>query len=807
MNEHWTVPMRQLVRHAGFPSLRDGRCRADSGRSCLGRFFCLTVLVGALSLAEAGPFAPASERVEYDDPAVGGTRLLTGRQVAAASEDSYASSARPGGNLVAGYGPATQRVELAGGGSVSLMRADDGNWWIGTSPVENGHLYVQEGRAHVLELAGETWRPARYAIQSVAGSTGVVDGIPAIDSSLFGPCDAAVDLAGNLYVADSRNQRIRIVDSSGTISTFAGTGDWGYGGDGGPAIDAQFSFPCGVAAGAAGDVYVADVENHRVRKIDASTGVISTFAGTGDRGYGGDGGAAIRARLTRPTGVATDDAGNVYVADYGNSRVRRVDGSTGTITTLQGKRSSAPRFGGWGVAVDSSGNVYVADPRHRLVRRLDIVTGKLTTLASSIDRGYEGFGGAATWAQFVAPNGIAVDSSRNLYVADPSGGLVHRIDGITGAITILPPRRSRAAPDDARRPTWVRLRAPQGVAVDVLGNVYIADSADHRVRKVDIATQAITTVAGTGQWSYFASPDSLAADALGNLFFVDGHRVWKLDSTGTVTAFAGTGKAGRKGDGGLAVDASLRFPGGLATDAEGNVYIGECGNVRRVDTSGIITTIAGTGGRGGRLVILEDHVPALEARLNCVERLAIDGVGNMYAVESENGIFLPYLLRVDTAGTISLFASQAWSNQGWDGRPEFEVGLSNPRDLAADSAGSVYVADAGNSRILRIDTMARSVTTILETKGYSPAAVAADEAGNVYVGGGRRIRMIDAEGAVSLIAGSGRGGFSGDGEPAAGAGLSVSGMVVDPSGSVWFTDPFGRRIRVVERWPGPADLQ
>ena len=666
-------------------------------------------------------------------------------------------------------------------------------------------------------------------IRSVAGRTDVADGIPAVTATLFGPCATAVGPAGRVFVADSLNHRIRVVDSSGLISTVAGTGDWGYGGDGGPAIQARLSFPCGIAVDGTGNLFVADVENHRVRRIDAATGTITTFAGTGHAGDAGDGGPAERARLASPTGVAVDDAGTVFIADFGNGRVRMVDPVTRSITTLRGKRPWAlsgdgrpappAGFAGWGVAVDSNGHLYVADPRHRLVSRLDIAANTLETLASSIDRGYEGYGGASTWARLLAPQGVAVDGAGHVYVADPLGGSVHRIDGETGAITRLVLDRRQHFESDAGAVTTPSFRSPQGVAVDVQGHLYIVDSGDHRVRRVDKGTWEITTLAGTGAWNdgweggtaesaRFARPESLTVDRGSNVFFVDSNRVWKLDRhTGALTALAGTGERGYSGDGGLAIDAKLQSPSGLATDSQGNLYVGECRRVRRIDASGVITTLAGTGRREGRLVILEGRIPALEAHLNCVERLAADGVGNLYLVESENGVPLPYVLRIDAAGTVSLFAGQAWPFSGGNGRPEFEVSLSAPIDLATDSSGRVYVSDARTGRIVRIDPPARSVATILEAEGYSPEALAADAAGNVYIGGGHRIRLFDAQGEVSVIAGNGRGGFSGDGDSAGAAGLSVSGMATDRFGAIWFTDPNGRRLRVLEPWHGQSEAR
>ena len=707
-------------------------------------------------------------------------------------------------------------VGLAGGDQILAAPASDATWPTETARGERILERVHEGWIRAFGPVEETSRPPSYVIRSVAGSTDVADGVPAVEAALFGPCAVAIDSGGDLFVADSRNQRIRKVDASGVISTFAGTGDWGYGGDGGRATQARLSFPCGLALDSAGNLYVSDVENHRVRRIEAATGVISTFAGSGEPGFRSDGDLAIKARLTLPTGVAVDPAGAVYVADSGNNRVRWIDAS-GVIRTLRGRRLSqyaadgspaqASRFGGWGVAVGRSGSVYVAEPKRRRVSRLDIPTGVLTTLASSFDRGYEGDGGPSTWTRLVYPQGVAADMADNVYIADPLGSRVHRIDSVTGRITTLPATTPRRAGGLVVQTGW---GSPRGVAADVTGDLYVTDSTGHRVRMMSASTGDVTTLAGTGDWSdgwtggpaaqaRFASPVAPVLDAGGNLFFVDSNRVWRLDTAGTVSVFAGTGEPRFGGDGGLATASSLRSPRALAIDAAGNIYVGECGRVRRIDAVGTITTIAGSGRRS---VLLEDRVAALAAELHCIESLAVDGLGNVYLLESENGILLDYVLRIDSEGSMSVFAGKRWPFLPSDTGPDYEIRLSRPTDLAVDSAGNVYVADSGNNRVVRIDVSSRSIATILDARHYRPRTVAVDEFENVFVGGGNQIRLIDAGGTVSVIAGTGLGGFSGDGKPAVTAELSVSGIAIASNGVVWFTDPSSRRIRVLEPWRG-----
>ena len=320
------------------------------------------------------------------------------------------------------------------------------------------------------------------------------DGGPASNALLSFPRGVAVDSAGNVYVADTFNRRVRRIDAeTGIIETLAGTGSNGHGGDGGPASDALLSLPRDVAVDSAGNVYVADTLNHRVRRIDAETGIIETLAGTGERGYGGDGGAASDALLHQPHGVAVDSAGNVYVADTSNRRVRRIDAETGIIETLAGTGERG--YGGdggpasdallslpYGVAVDATGNVFLADALNQRVRRIDAATGVIETLAGTGGNGHGGDGGPASGAQLSFPRDVAVDSAGNVYVADTSNRRVRRVDAETGMIATLASTGELGYGGDGGPASDALLHQPYGVAVDSAGNVYVADGSDHRVR-------------------------------------------------------------------------------------------------------------------------------------------------------------------------------------------------------------------------------------------------------------------------------------------------------------------------------------
>ena len=308
----------------------------------------------------------------------------------------------------------------------------------------------------------------------------------AIDAQLRSPQDVAVDTAGNLYIADAINRRIRKVNPSGIISTIAGTGVEGFSGDGGPALDAQLSYPAGVTVDAAGNLFFSEYFNNRIRRVDSS-GTITTIAGTGEKGFAGDGGPAVEAQLSYPVGVAVDAADNLFIADFGNRRIRKVDPS-GTISTFVAL-SGNPR----GVAMDAAGNLFYADSIYTGVRRVD-PSGTITTIAGIERSGFSGDGGPAVQAQLRAPADVAVDRAGNLYIADENNHRIRRVDS-SGIITTIAGTGVRGFAGDGGPAVAAQLDHPRGVAVDAAGNLYIADHVNHRIRRVD-PSGTITTVAG-----------------------------------------------------------------------------------------------------------------------------------------------------------------------------------------------------------------------------------------------------------------------------------------------------------------------
>ena len=663
--------------------------------------------------------------------------------------------------------------------------------------------------------AADDWIIETFAGGSYFGG----DGGAATAAQLNSPYDVAVDGSGNLYIADSSNHRIRKVDSSGNISTVAGNGTSGFGGDGGAATAAQLNFPRGMALDGSGNLYIADRNNHRIRKVDSS-GNISTVAGSATRGFSGDGAAATSARLWSPWDVAVDGSGNLYIADSSNHRIRKVD-SSGNISTMAG--SATRGFSGDGgaatdaqlnfpnsVAVDGSGNLYIADTDNSRIRKVDS-SGNISTVAGNGTDGHSGDGAAATDAQLNFPDRVVVDGSGNLYVADTLNNRIRKVNSSGNISTVAGGGTSLA---NGIAATTALLNFPYGVAVDGSGNLYIANTGNNRIRKVD-SSGNISTVAGgsigDGRAAVAAQlnfPRVVEADGSGNLYIADtnNHRIRKVDSSGVITTVAGSGTAGFGGDSGAAVSAQLRGPRGMALDGSGNLYIADMSNhrIRKVDSSGVITTVAGSGTAG----FSGDGAAAVAAQLNNPRGVALDGSGNLYIADTSNH----RIRKVDSSGDISTVAGDGTLGSSGDGAAAVAARLNQPRGMALDGSGNLYIADRSNNRIRKVDSSG-DISTVAGTgtfgsSGDGAAAVAAqlkwpedvalDGSGNLYIADrfNYRIRKVDSSGDISTVAGSGTAGFSGDGAAAVAAQLSrPRGVALDGSGNLYIADTSNHRIR------------
>jgi sugar lactone lactonase YvrE len=686
------------------------------------------------------------------------------------------------------------------------------------------------------------------------------DGGPATSAQLGFWLGVAADSAGNLFIADRDNQRIRKVDTAGTITTVAGTGAGGFSGDGGPATDAQLSAPSGVAVDAAGNLFIADISNDRIRKVDTA-GTITTVAGNGTWGFSGDGGPATNAELNGPQGVTVDPAGNLFIADSWNNRIRKVD-TAGTITTVAGTggggpvvptpaswsdnqanttvagngdggpATSAQLFNPSGVTVDLAGNLFIADTGNSRIRKVD-TTGTITTVAGTGTNGFSGDGGPATSAQLSTPLGVAVDPASNLFIADSWNNRIRKVD-TAGTITTVAGNGTGGFSGDGGPATKAEFSGPSDVAVDPAGNLFIADQYNQRIRKVD-TTGTITTVAGNGTNGFsgdggpatgaqLGGPSGVAVDAAGDLFIADtgNNRIRTVDTAGTIATIAGNGIAGSgfagfSGDGGPATSAQLNDPSGVTVDAAGNLFIVDTNNerIRKIDAAGVIRTVAGGGSPPDGL---GDGGPATSARLSLVYEyqnargVAVDAAGNLFIADFDN----QRIRKVNTAGTITTVAGNGASGFSGDGGPATGAQLNGPVGVAVDAAGNLFIADFWNYRIREVD-ITGTITTIAGTGdccGFSgdggpatnaqlsaPSGVTVDAAGNLFIAdtGNNRIRTVDPAGTIATVAGSGIGGFSGDGGPATDAQLNVPlGVTVDLAGNLFIADTGNQRIRKVD---------
>ncbi len=571
------------------------------------------------------------------------------------------------------------------------------------------------------------------------------DGGDATNAELDKPHGVWLDSAGNTYIADTDNHVIRKVDGiTGIITTVAGIGkQGGYTGDGGLATAAKLRKPRGLHVDSSGNIYIADTDNHVIRKVDGTTGIITTVAGTGSSGDSGDGGLATDARMDKPRGVFLDASGNIYIADSDNHRIKKVDGTTGIITTVAGTGSAGDSGDGGpainarmdkprGLWVDESGNIVIADTENNRIKMVDGATEIITTVAGDGGAGFSGDNGPATSASLKKPHSVCVyeySAPAFLHIADAYNYEIRKVDMSTTMITKVAGTWWRGYNGDDIPATTAMLNYTYGVHVDASRNVYIADTDNHRIRKVDAKTGIITTVAGTGFKGYSGDggpataaklryPYNVYVDASGNIFIVDtmNYRIRKVDgTTGVITTVAGNGSAQYNGDGGPATAASIRKSYDVAVDGSGNIYIADTHNhaIRKVDgASGIITTVAGQATQAGSS---GDGGPATSANLNQPYGVFVDLSKNIYIADSKND----RVRMVDaTTGIITTVAGNGIAGDSGDGGPATLAQLDFPEGVWVDRSGNIYIADTFNDRVKMVDATTGIITTIAGTGSY-----------------------------------------------------------------------------------------
>jgi len=693
----------------------------------------------------------------------------------------------------------------------------------------------------VLPLAAFAQTPD--IINTYAG--GGPNNVPATSAPAPFAVNTAVDSAGNFYYVTGHNgytitgNRVYEVNTSGTLTVVAGTGFSGYGG-GDRAATAALNGPGAVAVDSSGNLYITDGGNCLIRKVTKSTGVISTVAGTPVFcGYSGDGDAATEARLDNPVGIALDSSGNVYIGDKFNQRIRKVTASTGKISTIAGNGTAGYSGDGGAatsaelndpssIALDGSGNVYIADTGNCRIRKITTSTGKISTVAGDGTCAFGG-NGTATGSHISHVAGLAVDSSANIFIADVGNCVIQEVSG--GKIKVVVGEGLNCSySGDGGPATSAALNNPAGVAVNSSDTMFIADYDNFRIRKAVLGGD-ISTVAGNGTGipdvpattatgAMFDYPNGAVPDASGSVYIADTDNclIWRATASGAISIFAGTLPSpgngyrlcGYSGDGGPATSAQLKYPTKAVPDSAGNVYIADSNNcvVRKVNTSGVITTFAGN----GRCGYSGDGGAATGAQLNDPQGIGFDSSGNLYIADTENQVIREVSAKTDIITTVAGNHAKGHGYSG-DGGRATNAQLTSPLDVAA-AYGNFYIADSGNNRIRVvcgegiIDTFAGNGKVdyagsgVPATEGslYDPSGVAVDVAGDLLIAdqGYSRIAWVDGAGIIYTVVGLGEDGFLGDGGPATRAQLAFpSGVGVDPSGKIYIADSYNFRIRSV----------
>jgi len=546
-------------------------------------------------------------------------------------------------------------------------------------------IYAEGGRIRKIDHASK--KVVTIAGTGAFGNTG--DGGPALQAQINQPFNLTYDATGNLFFTEVGSCVVRKIDTADIISTVAGNGTCGYGGDGGPATSAMLNLPRGVAVDANGNVYIGDTANHRVRKV--SGGVITTFAGTGGGGFSGDGGLATAAAIGNPVGLLVHN-GLLYIANAGRSRFRTVDLSTHIINTYAG---SSFGYDGDGnplltsrfasprfMHFDAAGNPVFDDSFNGRLRKAN--GGIVSTIAG----GYLGDGQKATSAAFVLPEALAVDKSGSLFIADWTGSRIRKVSG--GTMSTLAGASVNGYSGDGGPATSALLNQPLGVAVDSAGNVLIADTNNAVVRKVTAGT--ISTLAADPN---FCDLLQMATDSANNVYIADdcASVIFKVTPGGVVSVVAGVlFTSGYNGDNIPATAALLNGPTSVAIDASDNLLIADYGNNRvRVVAGGIISTVAGDGvcnyaGDGGS---------ATSAEL-CPWSVAVNKSGTIFVDDNFQRV------RKIANGTITTFAGTGTANFNGDKLWPLLTGFDDIVAVAVDSKNTVYALDDVEHRVRTI---------------------------------------------------------------------------------------------------------
>jgi sugar lactone lactonase YvrE len=661
-------------------------------------------------------------------------------------------------------------------------------------------------------------------ITTVAGyaGKGLADGTGS-GALFFNPQAVAVDLAGNVYVADTGNNTIRVINTSGVSSTLAGRVGVGGSADG-TGTNAFFNQPSGLVLDNITNVtyiYVTDYGSSIIRKVALGTGQVTTIAGSAGV-TGSVNSTGTNSLFFHPMGLAVDHSTNLYVADYGNHLIRKITpfntvpattlaGSAGVFGSANGTGTAAQFYEPEGVTVDQAGNVYVADTGNAAIR-LITPGGAVTTLAGS--PGSLGRTDATgTNALFYQPSGIAISSTSNLYVADYFNNTIRQISSSAVVTTLAGLAGTTGSADGAN--SSARFWGPQGLAVSSTGTVYIADTANSTIRAMTGAG-VVSTLAGSASdgsangvtsSARLYAPQNVAVDSTSNLYVADTQNsvIRKITGLGTVSILAGTAGVFGSAEG---TGPSVQFSGpqGVAVDSSGNVYVADTGNstIRKLTSGGTSSTLAGSAGNPGNA-----DGTGTTVQFNAPAGVAADGSGNVYVADTWNHT----IRKLTSGGVSSTLAGQAGTFGSFDGTNS-GARFNCPTGVAVDGSGNLYVTDYNNDTLRKV-TSAGVVTTLCGTAGiwgntdgtngsalfYGPAGISANSAGTtLYVvdSGNNTLRKITSSSGnwvSSTVAGLTGVSGSTDGTGTAAEFYDPTGVAVSGTGYIFVADSGNNTIR------------
>jgi len=663
----------------------------------------------------------------------------------------------------------------------------------GMAVAPNGDIYIARREHNVISLIDKQGRLKTVVGSGASGFSG--DGGPAIKAQLQLPSGLTFDSQGNLYIADRANHRVRKVNRKGIISTVAGNGTAGFSGDGGPATQASLKLPSGVVVDKQGNLYISDRSNNRIRKVNTK-GIIQTFAGNGKDGYHGDNMPALKATIDKPFGLALDKHNNLYIADRGNNRIRKVD-SSGLISTVAGDGGfyfigdNGPAYrasiaGPTGVTVDDNGNIYIADRSNNRIRMVD-KQGLIRTIMGTGHQEYNGDSELGRETNLHLPFSVTLDKNGDLLVIDRSHYRIRKLIMKGSKVTTLAGNGVKQFGGDGGPAQGANLEFPHGIDVDSKDNVIFADKSHFRIRKIT-PQGIISTIVGTGMRGNIGDggpalkasihPFRMRLNHKDEIFFISPSGfvslVRKVNTKDIINAYITTGDAKyQKAIMASGSGASTRSEitvisqfSDLALDTKGNVFLADRINhqVRKLSPNGKIKTIAGTGESN----YFGDGGPATKAAFRDPAAITLDKAGNLYVADAANNM----IRKVDTKGVISTIAGNGKHKDSGDGGPALKASLRSIDSLVFNPAGELHIVETNTHHIRKIKKDG-TIVTVAGRAGIQgnfgdggpatkamlkqPADIAFDSKGNMYITdmGNNSIRKVDTNGIITTLAGAG----------------------------------------------------